>query len=116
MVRIYDVGDPTMIKIKGESAGNAQIIAYAPNGTTIVCNVTVTAYQEPEYIVDEPEYFVDEPEYIVDEPEYIPEPEPEYSPEPEYDPEPVYAPDPEPEYVPEPASNDDFAADDVDNG
>ena len=44
VVRIYDIGDPTEIKVKGESAGTAEIIAYAPDGTTIVCNVIVTPY------------------------------------------------------------------------
>lgn len=88
VVRIYDVGDPALLKIKGESAGTAEIIAYAPDGTTTVCKITVTAYQEPEYMVDEPEYFV-EPE-----PEYTPEPEAEYTPE------------------PEPENDEDFSADD----
>ena len=73
VVRIYSVGDPTMIKIKGESAGTAEIIAYAPDGTTVTCKITVTAYQEPQVMVAEPEY-IPEPE-----PVYTPEPEPEYS-------------------------------------
>ena len=44
IVRVYDIGDPTVIKVKGESAGTAEIIAYAPDGTTTVCYVTVTPY------------------------------------------------------------------------
>lgn len=103
VVRIYDVGDPTMIKIKAESAGTAEIIAYAPNGTTTICRVTVTeVYREPEYMVDsDPLFFFEEPVYVPQpEPEYVPQPEPEYvpQPEPEYTPE----PEPEPEYVPQP--------------
>jgi hypothetical protein len=78
VVRIYDVGDPTMIKIKGESAGTAEVIAYAPDGTTTICKITVTAYQEPEYKVDsDPLYFAEE------EPVYVPETEPVYVPGPE---------------------------------
>ena len=46
VVRIYDVGDPTMIKIKGESAGTAEIFAYGADGSTVVCKVTVNAYEE----------------------------------------------------------------------
>ena len=68
VVRIYSEGDPTSIKIKGESYGTAEVIAYAPDGTTTICKVTVfvqkvdpdPVYQtEPVYIVDEPEYFVE---------------------------------------------------------
>lgn len=47
VVRLYDVGDPTMIKIKGESAGTADIIAYAADGSTVTCKVTVKAYEAP---------------------------------------------------------------------
>ena len=96
VVRIYSVGDTTMIKIKGESAGTAEIIAYAPDGTTTICKITVTAYQAPQERVAEPEY--------------IPEPQPEYTPEPQ----PEYAPEPQPEYAPEAdwGNNDDFSADD----
>ena len=85
VVRIYSVGDPTMIKIKGESAGTAEIIAYAADGTTTTCKITVTAYK-----VDEPEYFTSP------EPVYTPEPEPEYTPEPE----PEYYVEAAPEYEP----------------
>ena len=98
VVRIYDVGDPTMIKVKGESAGTAEIIAYAPDGTTTICKVTVNAYQEPAPTsAPEPEDYV-EPTYMVDpEPEYQVESEPEYDvkSEPEHDVE------SEPENIPE---------------
>ena len=70
VVRIYSVGDPTMIKIKGESCGTAEIIAYAADGSTTTCKITVASV-----MVDEPEYF------IADEPVYTPEPEPEYTPD-----------------------------------
>ena len=95
VVRIYSVGDPTMIKIKGESFGTAEIIAYAADGSTTTCKITVVSV-----MVDEPEFFIpDEPEYTPEpEPVYTPEPEPEYTP----DPEPEYTPEPEPEYTPEP--------------
>lgn len=100
VVRIYDVGDPTMIKIKGESAGTAEVIAYAPDGTTTICKITVTAYQEPEYKVDsDPLYFVEE------ETVYVPETEPVYVPETES----VYVPGPETETDAE--SFNDFNAD-----
>ena len=52
VVRIYDVGDPTMIKVKGESAGTAEIIAYAADGTTTVCYVTVTPFDYGNYDAD----------------------------------------------------------------
>ena len=81
IVRLYDVGDPNLIKIKGESAGTAEVIAYASDGTTIVCKVTVTPYQEPIYQVDPaPSYSVEE------EPAYVPATEPESVPEPEREP------------------------------
>ena len=60
VVRLYDVGDPTLIKIKGESAGTAEIIAYAPDGTTTICKITVTAYVEPITIVDSDPLYFDE--------------------------------------------------------
>lgn len=53
IVRIYTVDDPTVLRIKGESAGTAQIIAYAPDGTTVICEVTVTPLQIPEVVVYE---------------------------------------------------------------
>ena len=101
VVRLYDVGDPTVIKIKGESAGTAEVIAYASNGTTVTCRVTVIPYQEPaqEMIDSDPLFFTEEPAYTPEpEPEYTPQPEPVYVPEPE----PEYTPEPEPEYTPEP--------------
>lgn len=94
VVRIYDVGDPTVLKIKGESAGTAEVIAYASNGTTVTCRVTVTPYQPPMEMVDPDPLYFDEPVNVPDpEPVYIPEPEPEYVPQPE----PEYVPEPEPE-------------------
>lgn len=60
VVRIYSVGDPTMITIKGESAGTAEVIAYAPDGTTTVCKITVTPYVAPE---TEPDYYDWESEF-----------------------------------------------------
>ena len=93
IVRIYDVGDPTMIKIKGESAGTAEILAYAPDGTTTVCKITVT-----EAIVEYVPEAVAPEEVAVEEPVYIPTPEPEPQPQPK--------PEPQPEPEPEQESND----------
>ena len=59
VVRLYDVGDPTLIKIKGESAGNAEIIAYAPDGSTVICKVTVKALEIPETAAAAHEYEAD---------------------------------------------------------
>ena len=47
IVRIYSVGDPNMIRIKGETAGTAEVIAYSADGTTTVCKVTVKSYEAP---------------------------------------------------------------------
>lgn len=78
IVRLYDVGDPAMIKIKGESAGTAEIIAYASNGTTVTCTVTVTPYQALAEMVDSDPVFYDESAYVTDpEPQYAPESQPE---------------------------------------
>ena len=66
IVRIYDVGDPNMIRIKGESAGTADVIAYSSNGTTTICRVTVKPYTAPEPIATDPApvaEYVPEPEY-----------------------------------------------------
>ena len=96
IVRIYDVGDPTLIKIKGESVGTAEVIAYAADGTTTVCKVTVIPYQEPIEMVDpDPVYFVEE------EPAYVPETEP------------VYVPEPEPKPESDSESFDDYVADEA---
>ena len=74
IVRLFDVHEPNKINLRADSAGTCEIIAYAADGTTTVCRVTVNAYQEPQVIVDEPLYFIPEPEYT-------PEPEPQYVPE-----------------------------------
>lgn len=109
IVRIYTVDDPNQLRIKGESGGTAEIIAYAPNGTTTVCKVTVTAYQEQEEIVDSDPLFFEEPVYVQEtKPVYIPETEPMYTPETE----PVSVSETEPNLEPELESFEGFDADD----
>lgn len=66
IVRLYDVGDPNLIRIKGESAGTAEVIAYGSDGTTTVCKVTVKPYEAPVSIAQDTGTvmaYVPEPEY-----------------------------------------------------
>ena len=105
IVRIYTGDNPNHLRIKGESAGTAEIIAYAPDGTTTVCKVTVTAYEEPIEIVDSDPLFFEEPVYV-------PETEPVYVSDSELEPE----PESETETVPESESFENFGEDDSDAG
>lgn len=105
IVRIYTGDNPNHLRIKGESAGTAEIIAYAPDGTTTVCKVTVTAYEEPIEIVDSDPLFFEEPVYVQ-------ETEPVYVSDSELKPE----PESESETVPESESFENFGEDDSDAG
>ena len=97
VVRIYDIDDPTLIKIKGESIGSAEIIAYAPDGTTTICNVIVIPIE------------VSDAGPVM---EYVPEAE--SSTEPSTEPEPESEPEPASEPVPE--NTDDYDVDGISNG
>jgi hypothetical protein len=81
IVRIYGNDDVTMIRIKGEAAGTADIIAYAENGTTTVCKVTVKPYQVIEEIVGDSVYQEEETFNTAMETVYVPETETGSAPE-----------------------------------
>lgn len=42
VVRVYGNDNTSKVSIKGEAAGTAKVVAYAADGSTAVCNVTVT--------------------------------------------------------------------------
>ena len=94
VVRLFDVHEPDQINLRAEAAGSCQIIAYGPNGTTTICNVTVLPFVEPMEMVDpDPPFVAPDPEpIVVTQPEPTPEPQPDPIPEPEPTPD----PDPEP--------------------
>ena len=81
VAEVYVIGDGSMVQVDARAAGSTTITAYAANGTTSTCKITVNAKQEPEFKVDEPEYFVAPEPVYTPEPEYVPAPEPEYAPE-----------------------------------
>ena len=88
IVRLFDVNEPNMIKLRADSAGTCEIIAYASDGTTTICKVTVNPYVVE--IVDPDPVFFTEPAT-----------------------EPTVAA--QPETVPAPENTDDNAADDFEN-
>lgn len=81
IVRIYGNDDVTMIRIKGEAAGTADIIAYAENGTTTVCKVTVKPYRVTQEIVGDSVYQEEETFNTAMETVYVPETETGSAPE-----------------------------------
>ena len=81
VAEVYVIGDGSMVQVDARAAGSTTITAYAADGTTSTCKITVNAKQEPEFKVDEPEYFVAPESVYTPEHEYVPAPEPEYAPE-----------------------------------
>ena len=95
IVRLFDVHEPNQINLRADTAGTCQIIAYAADGTTTICNVTVIPFETPTEMVDPDPVF-----YTASATEPTVEVQPDPIPEPETEPEPI----------PEPETNNDSDA------